>query len=91
MAMLARNFAPAFPVELVDKDLGYLLSQMDRAPVLEATRLRVLELDPRAVYINDFMGLFEVVCEYAHHGKFFIIRAIKTNLRRVDRRRQIGQ
>lgn len=24
MAMLARNFAPAFPIELVEKDLGYL-------------------------------------------------------------------
>jgi len=25
--MLARNFAPAFPVELVEKDLGYLADE----------------------------------------------------------------
>jgi 3-hydroxyisobutyrate dehydrogenase-like beta-hydroxyacid dehydrogenase len=38
MAMLARNFAPAFPVELVEKDLGYLTSTMqaDALPISTA-------------------------------------------------------
>lgn len=39
LAMLARNFAPAFPVELVEKDLGYLaLETPDVAPVSAAAR-----------------------------------------------------
>jgi 3-hydroxyisobutyrate dehydrogenase len=40
LAMLARNFAPAFPVELVEKDLGYLAgeTQPDAAPVSAAAR-----------------------------------------------------
>ena len=40
MAMLARNFAPAFPVELVDKDLGYLASEVhaDALPISSAAR-----------------------------------------------------
>lgn len=40
MAMLARNFAPAFPVELVEKDLGYLASAIpaDTAPISAAAR-----------------------------------------------------
>lgn len=39
-AMLARNFAPAFPVELVEKDLGYLADETppDAAPVSAAAR-----------------------------------------------------
>jgi len=38
MAMLTRNFAPAFPVELVEKDLGYLASTVpvDAIPVSAA-------------------------------------------------------
>jgi len=40
MAMLARNFAPAFPVELVEKDLGYLASvvQTGALPISMAAR-----------------------------------------------------
>lgn len=40
LAMLARNFAPAFPVELVEKDLGYLAGEAppDAAPVSAAAR-----------------------------------------------------
>ncbi len=40
LAMLARNFAPAFPVELVEKDLGYLAGETlpDSAPVNAAAR-----------------------------------------------------
>jgi 3-hydroxyisobutyrate dehydrogenase-like beta-hydroxyacid dehydrogenase len=40
MAMLARNFAPAFPVELVEKDLGYLASavQAHALPIAAAAR-----------------------------------------------------
>jgi 3-hydroxyisobutyrate dehydrogenase len=40
MAMLARNFAPAFPVELVEKDLGYLASEAraDALPISAAAR-----------------------------------------------------
>ena len=40
LAMLARNFAPAFPVELVEKDLGYLAKEAlpDAAPVSAAAR-----------------------------------------------------
>jgi 3-hydroxyisobutyrate dehydrogenase len=39
-AMLARNFAPAFPVELVEKDLGYLADEAppDGAPMSTAAR-----------------------------------------------------
>lgn len=39
-AMLARNFAPAFPVELVEKDLGYLADETppDAAPISAAAR-----------------------------------------------------
>jgi 3-hydroxyisobutyrate dehydrogenase-like beta-hydroxyacid dehydrogenase len=38
-AMLARNFAPLFPVALVEKDFGYLLAAGDAAlPVAAATR-----------------------------------------------------
>jgi 3-hydroxyisobutyrate dehydrogenase-like beta-hydroxyacid dehydrogenase len=38
MAMLARNFAPAFPVELVEKDLSYLASAVpaDAMPISAA-------------------------------------------------------
>lgn len=38
LAMLARNFAPAFPVELVEKDLGYLAGGMSpgSAPLNDA-------------------------------------------------------
>lgn len=40
MAMLARNFAPAFPVELVEKDLSYLASEVrvDALPISAAAR-----------------------------------------------------
>jgi 3-hydroxyisobutyrate dehydrogenase len=40
LAMLARNFAPAFPVELVEKDLGYLAGEIlpGAAPVSAAAR-----------------------------------------------------
>ena len=40
MAMLARNFAPAFPVELVEKDLSYLASEVeaDTLPMSAAAR-----------------------------------------------------
>lgn len=40
MAMLARNFAPAFPVELVEKDLSYLASELatDALPMSTAAR-----------------------------------------------------
>jgi 3-hydroxyisobutyrate dehydrogenase len=40
MAMLARNFAPAFPVELIEKDFGYLLDETvsGAAPVSAAAR-----------------------------------------------------
>lgn len=39
LAMLARNFAPAFPIELVEKDLGYLASEaQDATPVSAAAR-----------------------------------------------------
>jgi 3-hydroxyisobutyrate dehydrogenase len=39
-AMLARNFGPAFPVELVEKDLGYLADEKppDGAPMSTAAR-----------------------------------------------------
>ena len=44
MAMLAQNFAPAFPVELVEKDLGYLASAIPpgNVPMTSAAR-RVFE------------------------------------------------
>ena len=40
LAMLARNFAPAFPVELVEKDLGYLADETKpgSAPLNSAAR-----------------------------------------------------
>jgi 3-hydroxyisobutyrate dehydrogenase-like beta-hydroxyacid dehydrogenase len=40
LGMLARNFAPAFPVELIAKDFGYMLSDMPTAaaPLTTATR-----------------------------------------------------
>ncbi|HEX4297153.1 MAG TPA: NAD-binding protein, partial [Devosia sp.] len=40
MAMLARNFAPAFPVELVEKDLSYFASEAetDTLPMSTAAR-----------------------------------------------------
>jgi 3-hydroxyisobutyrate dehydrogenase-like beta-hydroxyacid dehydrogenase len=37
-----------FPLDLVDKDLGYVLAQTARAPVLEATRARARARDPHA-------------------------------------------
>jgi 3-hydroxyisobutyrate dehydrogenase-like beta-hydroxyacid dehydrogenase len=37
MAMLARNFAPAFPVELVEKDLGYFAAETSASLPLSAS------------------------------------------------------
>ena len=56
MAMLARNFAPAFPVELVEKDLGYLVEEArpDGAPISAATRA-VFERAIAAGLANDNM------------------------------------
>ncbi len=42
------DLPPNFPLDLVDKDLGYLLAQTAEAPVLEAARRRVRARDPRA-------------------------------------------
>jgi 3-hydroxyisobutyrate dehydrogenase len=42
------DLPPNFPLDLVDKDLGYLLAQTAGAPVLEATRARVRARDPHA-------------------------------------------
>ncbi len=44
--VLGGALAPNFPLDLVDKDLGYLLAQMAEAPVLEAVRRRVRAGDP---------------------------------------------
>jgi 3-hydroxyisobutyrate dehydrogenase len=42
------DLPPNFPLDLVDKDLGYLLCEGADAPVLEATRARVRAGDPHA-------------------------------------------
>ena len=56
MAMLARNYAPAFPVELVEKDLRYLASEADAdALPLSAAARTVFERALAAGLANENM------------------------------------
>jgi len=63
-AMLARNFAPMFPVELVEKDFGYVIDTAEangaRVPMAEATRRVLAEAMAQGYGSDNLTGVVQL-------------------------------